>query len=217
MDAASIIDEARDFHELFSQYDQLPDTMLARELGRLATRMAKQVTNLNPDSLATAYEFDAADIAAALAAGGALALPDHFLVLDGYVTQTSATGKFPFTLVRRYDSFVDFPSGYLMGQKLYLSDLRNAGGTEHGWAPYETIVLRLVQKPAPILALEDEIDFPDIARDALLLNLALWMGGRRRVLNELPHLPPQAEDEWKTTVNMLATRDSTTTWAVRQV
>lgn len=225
MIAAEVIEEARDHHGSFDP-QRIPPKVALRALSRLSRRLAEKVVALSEDALAVPHEIDRSTLLDAVENRTGITLPPHLLVLNElYTWRSDRNGLEPVEMVAysvRYQAGVEcFPAVALQGGLLYPVNLLDAPraclGTLHGWENYQGIKLDLVPLPAELVALTDTVGLPDAAKDALVLNLAVFMAGRSgAVLKDLPALPAQAQDAETTAVNTLAAMDTTTRWTIQR-
>lgn len=224
MIAAEVVEEARDHHGSFDP-QRIPPRVALRALSRLTRRMAEKVTALSEDALAEPQEIDRDTLLAAVVGRTGIALQAHLLVVgDLYTWRSDRAGLEVVEMVdysgRFQKGLEQFPAVVLKGRLLYPINLQDAPlagfSSRHGWEDYQGIKLDLVPLPADLGALGDTVGLPDTAKDALVLNLALFMAGRSGagVVKDLPLLALMAQDAEGAAVNTLASMDTTTRWTV---
>lgn len=224
MIADEVINEARDHHGSFDP-QRTPPRVALRALSRLARRLAEKVTAMSEDALAEPIEIDRDTLLAAVVGRTGIALPAHLLVVgDLYTWRSDRAGLEEVEMVdysgRFQKGLEQFPAVVLKGGMLYPVNLQDAPlaclTTRHGWEDYQGIKLDLVPLPADMETLEDAVGLPDLAKDSLVLSLALFMAGRSGagVVKDLPLLASMAQDAEAAAVNTLASMDTTTRWTV---
>lgn len=221
MTVAEIIDESRDFHASFTRQN-IPDVACMRALSRYVRRLAGKITDADETALAVQETMDAADVASAVENRTGITLPAHLLLLRPvHVVRTDDGVRVPVDIVDHASrNAVDtFPCASVLGGKLYPLNLQDVGGDtygEHGWEDYGGLELLLVPLYDDLTGPTSVIGLPDVCRDALVTNLALFMAGRTaRTVSDLPLLPAQATDAEAASVATLAGQSSTTTWRIR--
>lgn len=222
MTAEEIVTEARDHHGSFDPSSQ-PNRVVLRALSRLVRRIVNRVTDQSEDALAVDEEVSEADLQAAVTAGTGITMPDHILILGSiYTWKADSDAEIRVELVD-YTNVYDralryFPAVAMYGSKLFPVDLQKVYGLRSqvtGWEDYLGLRYKHVPVPAQLEALSATVPLPESARDALVLNLAVFMAGRSPgVLAELPLLPKQAKDEEDQAVSTLCNLDSTTRWTI---
>jgi hypothetical protein len=222
MTVAELIDESRDFHGSFTKQN-IPDRACMRALSRYVRRLAEKVTALDEAALAVQETVDSADLLDAVTGRTGIVLPAHLLLLSPvYVVHTEGGYRVPVTLIdhasRNLEGAIRFPAASVMGQKLYPLNLMDVAGTvygTHGWEDYGGLELLLVPLYADLTLPTSVIGLPNVCRDALVNNLALFMAGRRAdTMRDLPTLPAQAQDAENTAVATLTGQSSTSTWRI---
>jgi hypothetical protein len=222
--AGALVDEARDYHPAFDRR-QVPDRMVLRELSRHQRRLAAKVVLVSEDALAVPVSFSKALVdAAALdgVSGAGLALPEYLLVLSAYTRYTAGGSDIPVELVtyanNQAQAIRDFPSAYLIRQTLYPVNRGRAGlamkgdtTAPHGWEELDGMTLLVVPNPPELITLESEVTLPSVAHDALVVNLARWMGARGSIRMDLGNQAREAEDA---AIAALGSQDTTSTWTV---
>lgn len=223
MTAAEVIEEARDHHGSFDRA-RVPERVALRALSRLVRRLAEKVTAQSEDALAVPHEIDQATLLAAVESRAGLALPQHLLLLGNPFTwRSDRPGMIPVELTDyagAYQGGIErFPAVVLQGGKLFpvnLKDVPCLGDVRSGWEDYQGLKLTLVPLPADLDLPGDTVGLPDVAKDALVLNLAVFMAGRSgaAVVKDLPMLAAMAQDAETAAVNTLAAMESTTHWQI---
>lgn len=216
MVAQDLIEAARDYHADFFKND-FPNRVLLRQLAMLEKRIAQQVTALDEEALATSKSFVKAYVDTALATGKGIILPPHFLVLDAVYRGSDGRKPIIFLTYRQRHESSHFPAATILGQKLVPVDLRDGGSSTSGWENMTELLVRYVPIPAALESLDQELTLPDLAEEALVKNLALFMAIRGNILPELPGLVEEASEAEQTCIATLAGQDMTTTWTVRKV
>ena len=227
--AGDIVDEARDYSMAFDP-KTIPEKMALRQLSRLQTRLAEEVTAISEEALAVTVSFPKVDVDAAALAGVkglGLTLPDHLILLAAYTSRTTGIGAIPVDLVSYANNQAEalrvFPSVYILRQRLYPVNTYEAGGFiikgdggiyTHGWENLNGLDVLLVPTPAKLLVSSDPISLPDSTHNALTTSLALWMAGRTNVLSTLPGLSDEAQRAHGAAVSTLANQDTTSNWTV---
>ncbi len=223
MTVAEILDEARDFHGSFTKQN-IPPVLCMRALSRYVRRLAEKITQVDEAALAVQETVDSADLQAAVTGRTGIALPAHLLLLAPvHAVRTDDGIRIPIELIdhasRNTEGAYRHPAASVMGQKLYPLNLMDVTGDsygEHGWEDYDGLDLLLVPLYADLTLPSSVIGLPDVCRDALVCNLALFMAGRTaRTVSDLPLLPAQAMDAETTAINTLAGQSSTSTWRIR--
>lgn len=225
MIAADIVDQARDYHATFTP-GNVPDKAALRALSRYQRRLAEKIASQGDDALAVPVLVERADVLDALASGEGIPLPAHIRMMRTINTWTLSTpaSEVPVTAVA-FDQWADrgsahHPAVSIYGGRLYpLSLSALVPNSRTGWEDLAGgLRLIIVPLPAQLTALDDELSLPDVAQDALVTNLALWMAGRTSAaVRDLPLLPQQAMDAEAMAVDALASQDSVNLWTVRDL
>jgi hypothetical protein len=217
---AEILNESRDFHASFTRQN-VPDVPCMRALSRYVRRLAAKIADADEAALAVQETVDSADLLAAVTGRSGITLPAHLLLLRPvHVVRTEDGVRMPVDLVDHAsrNDVKRFPAASLLGGKLYPLNLYDVMGTtygEHGWEDYGDLELLLVPLYDDLTGPTDVIGLPDVCRDAMVCNLALFMAGRTaRTVSDLPLLPAQAADAEATAITTLAGQSSTTTWRI---
>jgi hypothetical protein len=227
--AGVLVDEARDYHASFDPRT-VPAKASLRALSRIQRRIAEKVTEINEEALAQPVSLSKADVdAAALSgvAGPGISLPEHLLLLSAYTTRSGDPSfQIPVSLVTYANApqhgALDFPSVYLIGQKLYPINGSQVGFTmggdgtgPHGWEDLNGLTLLMVLTPAALVDLDSVISLPDAAHPAMVSLLALWMMQRQGV--NISDLRGEAMDAERSALATLSGQGSTSTWSVVRV
>lgn len=212
--AKEIIEQARDYHPLFSPQN-VPELGAMKALARIESQLAGAVVQENPEALAAWYEISA--LPANWEDG--IVLPDNLIVLGADVIYADrAPRRLEVSVVSPNQSLTQphlYPSVYVMGGRLYLTDIRQWFGTEHGWEDLVTLRIRYVPEVADITTPSQNITLPDTAVSALVANLALWMADRTQA--PLATLRAQAESTGAGWVSQMINLGSTRSWMVEVV
>lgn len=216
---SSLITAARDFAARGSDLE-VTDKMMIRALARAERAIYTQMADLNPDALAAVTTFTGVQVQAALDAGTALSLPEHYTLIDGTLRYegypNDPDSPLFFVPARLKDEMQEYyPAAYLLGQDLYLIRRFPAYTNSDEWTDTDTLTIRYLPVPTAPTALASELTIPDIAEDYLVLSLADFMLGAMKERDEAvtsQHL--QARDAL---IGTLAQQDSTTTWRVRNL
>jgi hypothetical protein len=222
--ADDVLDSARDYHASFTR-GTIPDKAALRALSRYQRRLAEKVASQGDDALAVPVLIEQADVADALVSGEGIPLPAHLRVMRTINTwHANPLAEVPVTAVA-FDQWSDrgsahHPAVSIYGGRLYPLSLSSlVPNSRTGWEDFAG-GLRLIIVPLPVelTALDDALTLPDVAQDALVTNLALWMAGRTSAaVRDLPLLPQHALDAEAMAVDALASQDSANLWVVRDL
>jgi hypothetical protein len=219
---AELLDEARDFHALFTR-QQVPDVACMRALSRYARRLAEKIVALDEACLATQATVDNATLLAAVDGRSGIPLPAHlFLLRPVYVVRTSDGVRVPVEITdhasRNTEGAWRFPAASIVNGKLYPLNLLDTLGTVYGangWEEYDGLELMIVPLMDDLTGPTSVVALPDTCRDALVCNLALFMAGRTaRTVSDLPLLPQQAMDAEAMAIATVAGSSNAGTWRI---
>lgn len=222
MTVAELIDEARDFHPSLTK-QSTPDVLCMRALSRYQRRIASKVTALDEDALATPVTVSGVNLLTAVADRTGIVLPAHLYLLNPvYAVHTDSGGRIEVEITDRATRNTEgawrFPAAYVLNGTLYPLNLMDVLGTTygtHGWEYYGGLELVLVPLYDDLTGPTDVLQIPDVCRDALVNNLALFMAGRSKgVLADLPLLTMQAADAETAAVTTLVGQSGTGTWRI---
>lgn len=189
MTAAELMDEARDYHPSFNKVT-VPLVLLRRRLAAAQRAIVRAVTELDEEALAVPDSVVQADILTALEAGTGIVLPAGATRVLGDIKAKYSTRPdlIPVDLIAyaNRDVVEAFPAVWFMGGRLFPIDKRDYGSPEHGWEYVERITLSLVIAPAEITDDAADLPLPDVARDALVQDLVLFMSRRTGVAAATP-------------------------------
>lgn len=214
--ASDLIDEVRDL--TFVGTNDVPDKVILRALARAEKELFEAVMQVNEEALADFIEFDSYDINDSLDNGSELAMPSYYLVIDGTLRYGSHpdTPDRPFFLVpaRMKDEVQHiYPSGYLVGQNLYLRK-RNPSITTDEWTDADVLTVRYIPVPEAPETTDDEFTLPDSCGRFLVLRGACYV--QRLIGNAKDkELESDAEAAKSQILQALGGQDSTETWTVR--
>jgi hypothetical protein len=207
-----IIREVRDFHPDFDE-SVLPRKMMISAISRAERRLASRITEIREEALATEDTFSVTENDVALGVD----LPRHTMVVR--VTCEHAKGyRVPVSLVawsdRDTEGLLRFPSATLMGQRLFLTDLRATGSERSGWEDIVSIDVMYVPLPGRYEKEDDRVLLPDICHDALVYMVVLWAASRTPGVM-IPGILEQARMAEDQVLALVSEQDSTTPWGVR--
>ena len=197
----------------------IPDAAALRALTRLERQLADAVVGEHPDVLAVWGELFPLPVGWE----DGIDLPAHLLLLGADIlfddAASSIRGRWHVELSTASQSLSQshlYPSVYVMGNKLFLTDIRHwFGGELHGWENVESFRIRYVPTLAALDAPGDTITLPDSAQGALVAGLALWMADR--VGAKLPTLREAANASGAAWLMSMANLGSTRSWQVEYV
>lgn len=212
--AKEIIEQARDYHTLFN-YRNVPELGALKAVGRLESQLAGAVVMENPEALAQWYEVDV--LPEDWEDG--IELPENLIVLGADVIyEDREPRRMEVSIVSPDQSLTQphlYPSVYVMGDRLHLTDLRQWYGRQHGWEELVSLRIRYVPSVADLESAEQNITLPDTAVSALVTNLAVWMADRTGA--NLATLRSAAEASGAGWVQQMINLASTRSWMVEVV
>jgi hypothetical protein len=214
--AVDIIEQARDYSPLFTR-QAVPDLPALKALSRLERRLASAVVEEAPDALAIWY-----DLPLPLPADweDGIELPSHLMALGAELTYEHGVrqGTWEVSLLHSGQAQTQphmYPSAYVMGGRLFLTDLRKWWGALSGWEDMTSLRLRLVPMVPTLDRPEQLITLPDTAESPLVALLALWMADR--VGAKLPTLREDSTASAQGWVQSVVSALSTRSWLVEVV
>lgn len=212
--AETVIENARDYHASFSR-QKVPDLGALRSLERLQQQLAQAVVEANPEAIATWYE-----IALPEDWEDGVAIPANLGVLgveSVYDEDGSNKIEWEVSILSPNQTLTQphmYPSVYVTGSTLHLTDMRRWYGDLSGWEELTTLRVRYVPAMTTLASLGSLLTLPDSAASALEPLLALWMANRTGT--PLPGLVSEAgaaAASWVSHMGSLAAQ----TWVVEVV
>lgn len=212
--AEEIIEQARDYHALFSPQN-VPAMGALKALARLESELAGTVVQEYPEALAQWYEI--LTLPADWEDG--ILLPESLVVISADIIYDERDPvRMEVSIVPPQQSLTQphlYPSVYVMNGRLFLTDLRQWYGDKHGWEDLITLRLLHVPEIADLTTMSQEITLPDTAVPALVSNLATWMADRMGV--GLPRLQASADRTAQGWVNQMINQTQSSRWMVEVV
>ena len=211
--AADLVDEARDFHPAFNPKAH-PNKGVLRQLSRIERRLMGVLAEQAEDRVAQWLEITLEALALALPTEGGIPLPEYIKVLDAYASPRGFGPREKIEIVserQTMGALMYFPMVRITGGKLYPITTRGPRGWGGGWEHLGGLHLRYIPIPPLLQTLEQRLVIPDLAHQALVDNLAVWLAGRATV--QITNADPQGAE-----AAMLRAADLTVqTWTVREV
>lgn len=213
--ARTIVEEARGFHPAFT-YKAIPDIVALEEVSRLEQEMADEIVEESGETLAEWQEV--AWPADALTAG--IPLPPHLLLSGARIWFTGLDPEDSATVQiispQQAQSLPHmFPSAYVIGDRLRLTDWRYWFGDRHGWEDVARIDILVVPEIAPLTTLGQNITLPDSVRPTLVRGLAMFMADRTGV--SLPRLAQSYDRAREAFFRAIIGKGTTRSWQVEVV
>jgi hypothetical protein len=167
MNAAEIVDEARDLHPAFDDNSH-PDKIVVRFLSRFQLALISDALTRYPSLWSTTQDepMPLADHAAGIALTAPLFVYD-VVVLKG-------DRELPVVVIpyeHRHDPRPD-RSAWIVNRRLYLD------GKASAWAGSDAIRIRYATTPTALTSEDSVLILPDTAREALVTSAAAFMAGR---------------------------------------
>ena len=221
MKAGDILDEARDFSSAFRNLDGGEKAPL-RALSRIQQGILSNLSQETPEAVSVQHEIAMNDLLAALGGDRYLSVPEFIITLPnlriGLAVGATTLATAPVSVVPLTDQLkpgADFPSVAFSSGKLWVTDLRLAGGSDHGWEDYVgPLVYRYVPMPPYLEGLDDDLSVPDGLRAALAQELAVWMATRMGDSGLVAILQGQAATVMHHYIDSVRLQERGTPWTV---